>query len=443
METFGQTLRAYREQTSDPKRPHKPLTQERFAELLGGIVGYSISDATISDWEKGKSRIDKDDRKTLVGIVKVLYQCQGVKKVDQADVLLQAGNYRGLNKEELGKISAQWVQYRISDEIYIQNGKTKGVLDDEETDLLKKDLDEPPFSKAKIFSLVIWLIAGTIILSGLCLIFSTTLVANLPKLWPFSTATVAITAVSTEGIDSTPTAVSSIAVASVRETPVTAPATATATESPTISPEPTLTNTATPSPTPLPDTPTSTPKPTKTTTPTPLPPTITPSRTPSPIPPSATATSIPPTFTHIPPTNTPTFTIVPTPLPSSTPTLTHTPIPTVVRFYPSEPACGPNNNIRLAIAPISDHTRLWVYVTKCNQGEKFTSSGQYYLVVDGVRHFGPFNYYEGTSYAREEISPVGNVYIGFHYYQIELYPEGQIDAIWTGIVEVEGREESP
>jgi len=113
----------------------------------------------------------------------------------------------------------------------------------------------------------------------------------------------------------------------------------------------------------------------------------------------------------------------------------------VTRYYPSTlpSVCqGSTDIINLTIVPVSDRTKLWTYVKKCDGGT-FSKSGRYYIRVDGQRRFGPFNYYANTVYARAEILPglTGN-----HNYKIELFPEGQYYAIWSSYVMVEGREES-
>lgn len=52
MESFGQQLRKYRRQSTDPQRGGM-LTQARLGELLGDKLEHSgYSGAAISDWER-------------------------------------------------------------------------------------------------------------------------------------------------------------------------------------------------------------------------------------------------------------------------------------------------------------------------------------------------------------------------------------------------------
>lgn len=100
MTSFGNMLRVCRRQCHDPLRGGL-LTQERLGELLGHELGHAgYSGAAVSDWERDKSKIDEDDRLVLVALVNVLYKHGGVKNPAEANDLLRAGNYRGLDQSE-------------------------------------------------------------------------------------------------------------------------------------------------------------------------------------------------------------------------------------------------------------------------------------------------------------------------------------------------------
>jgi hypothetical protein len=108
MESFGEMLRYYRRQCRDPLRGGL-LTQERLGELLGhelGDAGYS--GAAVSDWERSKSKINEDDRLVLVCLVTVLHRYGGLKRLDEANQLLTAGNYRSLDEAESARVSPEW-----------------------------------------------------------------------------------------------------------------------------------------------------------------------------------------------------------------------------------------------------------------------------------------------------------------------------------------------
>ena len=101
MDTFGQLLRKCRRQSQDPMKGGA-LTQERFGELIGhelGDAGYS--GAAVSDWERDKSKINAADRLVLLALLAVLVKHGGVQTPAEAETLLHAGDYRGLNSEEL------------------------------------------------------------------------------------------------------------------------------------------------------------------------------------------------------------------------------------------------------------------------------------------------------------------------------------------------------
>lgn len=105
MTKFGETLRAFRESANDPDRHRKRLSQERLGVLIGHELGdRGFSGAAVSDWERGKSKVGVEDRIVLIAMIKVLYQCGGIRIPDDADQLLEAGDYRALNKREIQEI---------------------------------------------------------------------------------------------------------------------------------------------------------------------------------------------------------------------------------------------------------------------------------------------------------------------------------------------------
>ncbi len=103
MENFGKALRYYRNQSTDPERGGK-LTQERLAELLEK-KGLFYTGAAISDWERGKTRISIDDRLVLLALIQVFNTCGGIRP-DEANDLLETGNYRALSISERDQIFA-------------------------------------------------------------------------------------------------------------------------------------------------------------------------------------------------------------------------------------------------------------------------------------------------------------------------------------------------
>lgn len=104
MSRFGELIRFYREKCIDPGLGRK-LTQEKLGELIGEeLGGAGYTGAAVSDWERGKSQIDKDHRATLTSLIRVLYICGGLKTPAEANALLHAGNYRSLDEIEQSQI---------------------------------------------------------------------------------------------------------------------------------------------------------------------------------------------------------------------------------------------------------------------------------------------------------------------------------------------------
>jgi hypothetical protein len=106
-ESFGQLLRAYRKQAY-VKRVG-PLSQEKFARMLSERTGIVINRNHVIRWEKDISPIQAKERITLVGIVAVLVENQGISTLEDANRLLKAGNYGLLSDEEISEVNPQWL----------------------------------------------------------------------------------------------------------------------------------------------------------------------------------------------------------------------------------------------------------------------------------------------------------------------------------------------
>ncbi|CAG1008496.1 hypothetical protein ANRL4_03897 [Anaerolineae bacterium] len=104
MSQFGDLLQDYRRKARIPNTT-KRVTLERFGELLGDVLGdYGYTGQAVSDWEHGKSTIRVDDRQVLLALVKVLYDCEGLHTLDEANALLLAGGYRPLDQAESSQV---------------------------------------------------------------------------------------------------------------------------------------------------------------------------------------------------------------------------------------------------------------------------------------------------------------------------------------------------
>jgi len=123
----------------DPEKPKRTLSQARLGVLMGHRMGdKGFSGAAVSDWELGKSKISAEDRKVLVTLVKVLYQCGGVRTQEDANQILETGNYRALNKEEA---------YEVFGELPAEPSVEQPILSQE----ISKSF--PSFLLEKLFSL--------------------------------------------------------------------------------------------------------------------------------------------------------------------------------------------------------------------------------------------------------------------------------------------------
>jgi AAA domain len=102
--SFGELLRHYREKSVD-RKSRKHLSQGQFAAKLSQNLGLIITRNRVGNWESNKTDISIDDRKTLIAVLTVLYQYEGITTQSEAEHLLIAGGYRALNNEEAGRIA--------------------------------------------------------------------------------------------------------------------------------------------------------------------------------------------------------------------------------------------------------------------------------------------------------------------------------------------------
>ena len=105
MATFGDALRNFRQASNDPNRLNKRLTQERLGILIGEeLEDLGFTGAAISDWERGESKINVNDRSVLMALLAIFHRCGSLKTIAEANQLLECGNYRALNQDEVQKI---------------------------------------------------------------------------------------------------------------------------------------------------------------------------------------------------------------------------------------------------------------------------------------------------------------------------------------------------
>jgi hypothetical protein len=105
---FGDLLRFYRGRTVD-RDVGKPLSQEKLAYKISDQIGWTITRNIVSNWENGKSDLHpQKDRFLLIAILAALYRYQGIETLEEANNLLEAGDYRALDEKEVSSINPQW-----------------------------------------------------------------------------------------------------------------------------------------------------------------------------------------------------------------------------------------------------------------------------------------------------------------------------------------------
>lgn len=107
MSEFGRLLKNYRRNSQDPTRGG-PLTQARLVELLEELAGLSgYPDNQVSYWENHRS-IPHTERHLLIGLIRVLHHCGGIKTLAEANHLLRAGKYSDMSEAEAGQVNSAW-----------------------------------------------------------------------------------------------------------------------------------------------------------------------------------------------------------------------------------------------------------------------------------------------------------------------------------------------
>ncbi len=110
MTEFGNLLRYYRRNCTDPERGGS-LTQERLGEFIGRYLGdLGFTGAAISNWENGRSAPSQNDRLVLLALVKALHHCGGLPGLVDANRLLAAGNYLTLLSSDIQEIDPAWFE---------------------------------------------------------------------------------------------------------------------------------------------------------------------------------------------------------------------------------------------------------------------------------------------------------------------------------------------
>lgn len=97
--SFGNLVRMYREKTVD-RRVGKNLSQDRLAQKLSKKTGLMFNRNNVSNWETDKIFISAEDRYVLISLIAILVEYSGIMSLQEAEQLLEAGNFRSLNDHE-------------------------------------------------------------------------------------------------------------------------------------------------------------------------------------------------------------------------------------------------------------------------------------------------------------------------------------------------------
>ena len=103
-ETFGRLLRFYRERAIS-KHQGRILSQDRLAFEVSNKLGLSISRNLVGNWENDKTILNSQkDWQILLAIISVLVDNKGINSSEDANRLLEAGNYKALSIDERKQI---------------------------------------------------------------------------------------------------------------------------------------------------------------------------------------------------------------------------------------------------------------------------------------------------------------------------------------------------
>ena len=195
---FGDALRAFRQASNDAERLDRRLSQERLGILIGEEMGdRGFTGAAISDWERGESKINAEDRNVLLALIKVLHQCRGLKTLVEANHFLELGNYRPLDANEAGKIFVasppepeqdknpkSSILFLLANILAVSEKELQALIDKAKADgpdpwwprafaaLMRKATDRLSLSLRTILWVWIWLIAWWLIAPSMRLSFA-------------------------------------------------------------------------------------------------------------------------------------------------------------------------------------------------------------------------------------------------------------------------------
>lgn len=105
--SFSDLLRVYRERAVD-RSSREHVSQDLLAIKLSEKRGLSFNRNHIGKWESGNRIIPADERQTLIDLIAILVEYKGINTLEEANHLLEAGQYRILNDNEASEINVDW-----------------------------------------------------------------------------------------------------------------------------------------------------------------------------------------------------------------------------------------------------------------------------------------------------------------------------------------------
>lgn len=101
MSKLAELLQNYRSRWRDHEKPTHRLSQEDVSLYLG------YSESTYGQWERGRGR--PSAREDLVKLIHLFHSGRGVENLAEANALLQAGGFGGLQPDEISQIEHAWL----------------------------------------------------------------------------------------------------------------------------------------------------------------------------------------------------------------------------------------------------------------------------------------------------------------------------------------------
>lgn len=101
MSKLSELLQRYRNHWRDPENTMHRLSQEEVSVLLG------YGESTYGQWERGRNQ--PHDRRDLVRLIEILHKGYGIESLEEANALLQAGDFYDLAPHEIRQIEIGWL----------------------------------------------------------------------------------------------------------------------------------------------------------------------------------------------------------------------------------------------------------------------------------------------------------------------------------------------